>query len=87
MQGPLVGEKKSTLAITEEYATADPIYITKTQVQCPVVAFICSAPLTFHDRHYPKLTLTIALSEVMAIVDGEVCLFYSYLMCLLVIDS
>jgi len=31
-QGPLVGEKKSSRAITEEYAKADPIYVAKTAV-------------------------------------------------------
>lgn len=30
LEGPLVGEKKSSLAITEEYAKADPIYVAKT---------------------------------------------------------
>lgn len=30
LQGPLVGEKKSSLAITEEYAKADPVYVAKT---------------------------------------------------------
>lgn len=30
LQGPLVGEKKSSHAITEEYAKADPIYVAKT---------------------------------------------------------
>jgi ubiquitin thioesterase protein OTUB1 len=32
MQGPLVGEKRSSHAITEEYAKADPIYVAKTAV-------------------------------------------------------
>lgn len=32
MQGPLVGEKRSSHAITEEYAKADPIYVAKTVV-------------------------------------------------------
>ncbi|KAH8802911.1 peptidase C65 Otubain-domain-containing protein [Xylogone sp. PMI_703] len=30
LQGPLIGEKRSSLAITEEYAKADPIYVAKT---------------------------------------------------------
>ncbi|KAF5867892.1 putative ubiquitin thioesterase protein [Botrytis fragariae] len=30
LEGPLVGEKKSSLAIVEEYAKADPIYVSKT---------------------------------------------------------
>ncbi|KAI0551493.1 peptidase C65 Otubain-domain-containing protein [Xylaria curta] len=30
LKGPLVGEKESSQAITEEYARADPIYVTKT---------------------------------------------------------
>jgi ubiquitin thioesterase protein OTUB1 len=32
VQGPLVGLKKSSHAITEEYAKADPIYVAKTAV-------------------------------------------------------
>lgn len=32
VQGPLVGDKKSSHAITEEYAKADPIYVAKTAV-------------------------------------------------------
>jgi hypothetical protein len=32
VQGPLVGEKKNSHAITEEYAKADPIYVAKTAV-------------------------------------------------------
>jgi len=32
-QGPLVGEKRSSLEITEEYAKADPIYVAKTIVR------------------------------------------------------
>ena len=32
IQGPLVGEKKSSRAITEEYAKADPVYVAKTAV-------------------------------------------------------
>ena len=35
VKGPLVGEKKSSHAITEEYAKADPIYIAKTAVSLP----------------------------------------------------
>jgi ubiquitin thioesterase protein OTUB1 len=34
VQGPLVGEKRSSLEITEEYAKADPIYVAKTMVRC-----------------------------------------------------
>ncbi|KAH8686088.1 peptidase C65 Otubain-domain-containing protein [Tricladium varicosporioides] len=30
LEGPLVGDKKSSLAITEEYAKADPVYVAKT---------------------------------------------------------
>jgi hypothetical protein len=33
-QGPLVGEKRLSLEITEEYAKADPIYVAKTLVSC-----------------------------------------------------
>ena len=32
LQGPLVGEKTSSQAITEEYARADPTYVAKTMV-------------------------------------------------------
>ena len=32
VQGPLVGDKRSSHAITEEYAKADPIYVAKTAV-------------------------------------------------------
>ncbi|KAH6724785.1 peptidase C65 Otubain-domain-containing protein [Leptodontidium sp. 2 PMI_412] len=32
LEGPLVGEKRSSLAIAEEYAKADPIYVAKTAV-------------------------------------------------------
>ncbi len=32
VQGPLVGEKKPSLTIAEEYAKADPIYVAKTAV-------------------------------------------------------
>lgn len=35
-QGLPVGEKKSSHAITEEYAKADPIYVAKTAVCFPV---------------------------------------------------
>lgn len=31
-QGPLVGEKRTSYAITEEYAKADPVYVAKTIV-------------------------------------------------------
>ena len=31
LQGPLVGEKRSMAALVQEYAQADPTYITKTQ--------------------------------------------------------
>lgn len=32
VQGPLVGKKRLSLEITEEYAKADPIYVAKTSV-------------------------------------------------------
>jgi hypothetical protein len=34
VKGSLVGDKKSSHAITEEYAKADPIYVAKTAVSC-----------------------------------------------------
>ncbi len=33
VQGPLVGKKRSSLEIAEEYAKADPIYVAKTSVR------------------------------------------------------
>jgi hypothetical protein len=33
-EGPLVGEKVSSHAITEQYARADPTYVAKTMVSC-----------------------------------------------------
>lgn len=33
VQGPLVGDKKSSQAITEEYAKADPVFVAKTSVR------------------------------------------------------
>lgn len=34
-QGPLVGEKRSSHSLTEEYAKADPVYVAKTMVALP----------------------------------------------------
>jgi hypothetical protein len=36
VQGPLVGEKRLSLEITEEYEKADPIYVAKTMVSCTI---------------------------------------------------
>ena len=43
LQGPLVGEKKSSHAITEEYAKADPIYVAKTSASISLYARLDSA--------------------------------------------
>lgn len=36
-QGPLVGPRQSTAAITTEYASGDPVYRAKTQVRVPAL--------------------------------------------------
>jgi len=68
-QGPLVGEKKSSRAITEEYAKADPIYVAKTAVSNLRISI--RATLIVH-RHYPRNIPIIDPYLVMAIVDGGV---------------
>jgi hypothetical protein len=60
MQGPLVGKKRSSLEITEEYAKADPIYVAKTSVG----SLMCTCldnQLTCLLRHYLRYILTTAL--------------------------
>ncbi|CAG8974807.1 hypothetical protein HYALB_00000420 [Hymenoscyphus albidus] len=47
LQGPLVGDKKSSLAITEEYARADPIYVAKTAVDAPSMKMYKALPQTY----------------------------------------
>ncbi|TAQ83257.1 Ubiquitinyl hydrolase 1 [Chlorociboria aeruginascens] len=42
LEGPLVGDKKSSHAITEEYAKADPVYVAKTAVSLLRTSFIAS---------------------------------------------
>jgi hypothetical protein len=74
VQGPLVGERRSSLEITEEYARADPVYVAKTLV-CRASDMIVQLAHVLC-RRYLEFTLTIAQSRVMAIVDGEVCLIF-----------
>lgn len=69
LQGPLVGEKRSSQAITEEYAKADPIYVAKTSVS------ICRrqlGPPLMCARRYHRNIRIIDRSWEMAIVDGGV---------------
>jgi len=54
-QGPLVGEKKSSHTITEEYAKADPIYVAKTAVSS--LRILKAAP-----TNYPPGLTTYILS-------------------------
>jgi hypothetical protein len=74
-QGPLVGEKRSSHAITEEYAKADPVYIAKTTVSVSAVS--SDSGLTWA-RLYHRNTRTIELSWAMATVDGGVSSTPSY---------
>lgn len=69
-----MGEKKSCLAITEEYARADPVYVAKTEVS-GLMLFGHQFLLNLRCRLCHKHTPTIGQSEAMAIVDGEVCEF------------
>jgi hypothetical protein len=57
-QGPLVGEKRSSLEITEEYAKADPIYVAKTIVRRASDMAVRLAHVLC--RRYLDFTLTIA---------------------------
>lgn len=58
-QGPLVGEKRSSHAITEEYAKADPIYVAKTIVSisasCLVVMLTFGKALPQTYSHYRSI--------------------------------
>lgn len=49
-QGPLLGDKTTITAITEQYAKADPIYVDKTMVSIP--------PPPPRQTHQPTLTIT-----------------------------
>ncbi|TVY73153.1 Ubiquitin thioesterase otubain-like [Lachnellula suecica] len=69
LEGPLVGEKKSSHAITEEYAKADPIYVAKTAASISS-CFNCTA-LT-DPRRCRRNTPIIGLYLGMAIADGGV---------------
>jgi hypothetical protein len=53
-----VGEKRSSLEITEEYAKADPIYVAKTIVRRASDMAVRLAHVLC--RHYLEFTLTIA---------------------------
>jgi ubiquitin thioesterase protein OTUB1 len=60
-QGPLVGQRQPSSAITQEYATADATYQTKTAVcidvryACILVTDISSQALPQKYSHYRKL--------------------------------
>lgn len=69
-QGPLVGPKKSSRAITEEYARADPIYVAKTAVGTYLHTSIITS-LT-GTRLYLKHTLIFVPYLEMETVDGGV---------------
>lgn len=62
VQGPLVGEKTPSTAITDEYAKADPVYVQKTMVRskvthlswscvsiCPILTRLQALPQTYSD--------------------------------------
>ena len=72
-QGPLVGQRQPSTAITTEYASADPIFQAKTAVsEDDQTGQREIPPLTSRLRLYHRSTLTTALSEVMDDADGEV---------------
>ncbi|TVY30295.1 Ubiquitin thioesterase, partial [Lachnellula hyalina] len=50
LEGPLVGEKKSSHAITEEYAKADPVYVAKTAATSTNGSFPQALPQNY--SHY-----------------------------------
>jgi hypothetical protein len=61
LQGPLVGQRQPSSAITQEYATADATYQAKTAVcEHPDTLFAMFLPLTIHDRRSRKSTRTTA---------------------------
>jgi hypothetical protein len=61
LQGPLVGQRQPSSAITQEYATADATYQAKTAVCKHLdILFSLLLPLTIHDRHFRKSTHTTA---------------------------
>jgi hypothetical protein len=61
LQGPLVGQRQPSSAITQEYATADATYQAKTAV-CDHhdIVFPSFLPLTTRARHSRKSTPTTA---------------------------
>jgi hypothetical protein len=68
-----VGNKKSSHAITEEYAKADPIFVAKTSVGLPLLCL--EIRLTdWVTRDYHRHTATIVPYLAMETVDGEVCI-------------
>ena len=71
LQGPLVGQRQPSSAITQEYATADATYQAKTAV-CKHPDVLLFLPLTTHYRHSRKNTHTTARCEVTASVAGVV---------------
>lgn len=79
LQGPLVGSKTPSSAITEEYAKADPVYVQKTLVRTSFsrhrvtvliqVEYLTPDPCT---RLCPRNTQTTVRSRAMATVAGGV---------------
>lgn len=83
-QGPLLGDRTSITAITEQYAKADPIYVDKTMVSLPpsvpAVAKLAVLVITWQrctnadglSRLCPKHTHITGPSKETATVGGEV---------------
>lgn len=46
LKGPLVGIKQASVALSQEYAQADPIYVAKTAVILPLLKLIEASSLT-----------------------------------------
>lgn len=78
----MVGERRSSHAITEEYAKADPVYVAKTAVcwrrgrgrdegEAEVEALLTISSI----RPCPRSTRTIDRYWAMATVDGGVCYY------------
>jgi hypothetical protein len=69
-QGPLVSQKLAIADLMNEYAQADPTFVTKTRVYLQF--FYSLHPLTFDRPSVASMTLIVE-SEATASVDGEVC--------------
>lgn len=84
----MVGPKKSSHAITEEYAKADPVYVAKTAV-CWLHLYVVIIADWLLQRNCRRLTATTDLYSAMATVAGGVrisihifaCTFSSRLVC------